>query len=79
MLHVLWECGVAPDIWAGCPGLLQKGVRGQAYFMQLVEELLNKLSSEEQELFWVRSWIIWNQRNSTLHGGKLQDPTRLIK
>ena len=41
----------------------------------LVEDLIHSLSNEEQELFWVQCWIIWNQRNSALYGGKLQNPS----
>lgn len=29
------------------------------------------------ELFWIQSWLIGNQRNTVLRGGKIQDPTRL--
>ena len=39
--------------------------------------MLNKLSTEEFELFLVQSWLIWNQRNIVVHRGKLLDPTQL--
>ena len=45
--------------------------------VQLLEELLDRISGEELELFLVQCWVIWNQRNAILHGGKLQDPQRL--
>ena len=32
---------------------------------------------EEFELFLVQCWLIWNQRNTVVCGGKLQDPTHL--
>ena len=32
---------------------------------------------EEFELFLVQCWLIWNQRNTVVRGGKLQDPTQL--
>ncbi|XP_023882197.1 uncharacterized protein LOC111994540 [Quercus suber] len=78
-LHVLWECGVAKDVWAGSMGRLQKSVCGQMDFSHLFVILLNRLSREELETFMVQCWLIWNQRNSVLHGGKLQDPSRLIQ
>lgn len=28
MLHVLWECGVAQDVWAGCSSRIQKSALG---------------------------------------------------
>ena len=30
-------------------------------------------------LFLVQAWIIWNQRNKVLHGGKIQDPNMLCR
>ena len=47
--------------------------------VQLLEELLDRISGEELELFLVQCWVIWNQRNAILHGGKLQDPQRLFE
>lgn len=77
ILHVLWQCGVAQDIWVGSFRRLQKAKTRQTDFMQLVVDLILNLPSEEQELFWVQCWIIWNQHNSVLHGGKIQIPTLL--
>lgn len=77
VIHVLWECGMAQDIWAGSMRRLQKGITNQMEFSQLVEELMLRLSEEEWEIFWVQCWLAWNQRNLIMHGGKIQDPTRL--
>ena len=79
ILHVLWECGSARDVWAGNKGRLQKCVGGQADFIQLFDELMDRLTSEELEIILVQCWIIWNQRNSVLHGGILQDPSQLVQ
>ena len=45
--------------------------------MQLLEYLCHSLSEEELELFWVHCWLIWHQRNMLLHGGKVQDRSRI--
>ena len=37
----------------------------------------HRLDDEELELFWVQCWLIWNQRNTIVHGGIIQDPSRL--
>ena len=37
------------------------------------------LSTEEMELFWVQSWLIWNQCNCVLYGGQLKNPSNLSK
>ena len=57
VLHILWECSVAQDVWVGCSRGLQKCAGGQKDFLQLVEELLNKLPLEEFELFLVQAWL----------------------
>ena len=46
---------------------------------QLMEDLLERLMSNEIDLFWAQAWIIWNQRNCVVHGGKLKDPSSLNK
>ena len=55
------------------------GGGGQFDFVQLVEELMDKLTEKELELFLVQCWVIWSHRNSVLHGGVLQDPARFVK
>ena len=53
VLHILWECGVAQDVWASSKIGLQKRARSQVDMLQLFEDLLDKLSGEELELFLV--------------------------
>ena len=77
-IHALWECGAAQDVWAGCPvQSLQKCLTGQKDVLQLFAALMLKLSEDDFKLFLVQCWLIWNQRNSVLHGSNLQEPTRL--
>ena len=45
--------------------------------LHLVEDMHGRLTNEELELFWAQSWLIWNQRNTLMHGGVIQDPGRL--
>ena len=45
-------------------------------FLQLVTSLMPRLSGEEWDLFWVICWQIWNQRNTAMHGGVFQHPSR---
>ena len=61
VVHALWDCAVARDVWAGSLTQLQKNVTGQANFIQLMDDMMLKLMNEELELFLVLSWIIWNQ------------------
>ena len=52
---------------------MQKCPLGQQDMLQLFDYLMDRLDLENVELFLVHAWIIWNQRNSVLHGGMLQD------
>ena len=47
--------------------------------IQLCEELMARLTIEELELFLVQAWIIWNQRNTLIHGKRMQAPGVLNK
>ena len=51
VLHVLWSCGAAQDVWAESLGRLQKSCTAQNDFLQLVIGLMVKLSAEEWNLF----------------------------
>ena len=53
VLHVLWGCGAAQDVWVGSATRFQKLCTEQEDFMQLVFGLVPKLSLEELDLFWV--------------------------
>lgn len=79
VLHVLWECSVGVDVWAGSTRRLQKSMSVQTDFRQLVEDMIRKLLVEEVELFLVQAWMIWTQRNVVTNGGTLQDPSQLVK
>ena len=67
------------DVWAGSILKLQKGVSTFSDFMQFMEHLVTRLSTNEMELFWVQCWLVWNQRNCVLYGGQLKHPTSLNK
>ncbi|XP_075669870.1 uncharacterized protein LOC142639598 [Castanea sativa] len=73
VVHSIWECCVAQDVWAGSFISLQKCSNDQHYIIQLFEDLLERLSTGKFELFLVQAWIIWNQRNTVVHGGQLKD------
>ncbi|XP_050278022.1 uncharacterized protein LOC126719524 [Quercus robur] len=75
--HALWDCAAVQDIWAGSSRKLQKARHGQTDMMHLMEEFLERLYQDELELFWTQAWIVWNQRNCLLHGGKMKVPNSL--
>ena len=47
---------------------------GQNDLLHLLEYLLDRLSLEEVEVFLIQAWLIWNRRNSVIHGGRFIDP-----
>jgi len=70
---VLWECDVAQDVWAGCSVRIQKIPNGQSDTLQLFEELMDRLTRSDFELFLVQAWLIWNQRNTVIHGRSFKE------
>ena len=67
---MLWECTAAQDIWHGSVRALQKCGTGQPNFIALLEYLLDRMDKIEVELMLVQAWLIWNQQNKVMHGGK---------
>ncbi|XP_075645764.1 uncharacterized protein LOC142616894 [Castanea sativa] len=72
-VHALWECDAAKDVWAGNLKILQKGGSNMADMLQLMNYLLDRVKSQEMEVVIVQAWLIWNQRNRVVHGGKFHD------
>lgn len=54
MLHVLWECGVPHDVWAGNRIGLQKSAIAYSDIKQLVEDLMGRLTAEDLDMFLVQ-------------------------
>jgi len=78
-VHALWNYAIAKDVWVGSLVRLQKRSSNHQDVLQLFHELLVWLSKSEFELFLVKAWLIWNQRNSVTYGGKIRDPRWLNK
>ena len=61
--HLLWECPFARNVWALCPGKIQKCPNEANDFFLLFKTLVQRLSTAELEKWAVVSWGIWNARN----------------
>ena len=72
---VVWRRMFGQGVRLGC----RKCTGAQGDFLQLMELLIDRLSTKEMELFLVQAWIIWNQRNGIMHGKQIQPPEMLIK
>ncbi|XP_050241207.1 uncharacterized protein LOC126690119 [Quercus robur] len=79
IVHAIWDCSAAQDVWAGSTVRIQKCGGEFDDFMQLFHAMMAKLSVEELETFLVQCWLIWHHRNSLLYGGSMQHPVQLNK
>ena len=57
MLHILWECGVAQDVWASSNIGLQKQAMSQVDMVQLLEDLLDRISGGKWSCFWFNAGL----------------------
>lgn len=73
VIHALWNCGMAQDVWAGCSALLQNCLVEQDDMLQLMDEVINRLPFDELGQFLVQAWLVWHQRNAMILGKKLQE------
>ncbi|XP_050259107.1 uncharacterized protein LOC126704117 [Quercus robur] len=73
VVHALWECGAARDVWVGSLKILQKGGSRMVDMLQLMEYLMEQVKSHDMEVMLVQAWLIWNQRNRVVHGGKFHN------
>ena len=77
VIHAIWDCSAAQDVWAGSVAQIQKSGGEFDDFMQLFQVMMAKFSVEELETFLVQSWLIWHCRNAVLYGSKMQHPVQL--
>ena len=61
--HVLWECPLARNVWAGVRGKLQKCNSEAPNFYTLARQMEEKLPKKDLEVWAMVSWSIWNARN----------------
>ncbi|XP_075655192.1 uncharacterized protein LOC142625413 [Castanea sativa] len=77
--HALWECPIARNVWAMVRGKLQKcGARIQTFHL-LARQLMEKLTREEQELWAMVAWSIWNARNRFYFEDTQSQPSDILK
>jgi hypothetical protein len=79
MLHILWTCPPATDVWCSGPKSLQKSRGGGTNFSPVLEALLQRCGSEDFELWAVISRKIWLRRNSFVFGGAFISPSQLVQ
>lgn len=70
VLHILWSCPSAQDVWGSGPMKFQKGCNTGVNFTQWFEEMMGHCSVEELELLTVVARWIWFRRKSIVHEGE---------
>ena len=63
VLHILWQCPLARNLWALVKGKLQKSDSSARTFFSLAQYLKSRLSHKDFELWAMVTWSIWNARN----------------
>ena len=63
VLHILWQCPLARNVWALVNGKLQKCDSSARTFFNLAQTLKERLSRKEFELWAMVAWSIWNAQN----------------
>jgi hypothetical protein len=59
VMHIIWECPSAVDIWGACRGKIQKSSFHGSCFLDVFEHLLSRCSYDEVCLFAILSKKIW--------------------
>jgi hypothetical protein len=78
IMHALWDCPSAKDVWAECPSRLQKCSHVAADFMSLMDYLLERCTAEEVKLGVIVARQIWHRRNQVVFGGKFTSPKEIL-
>jgi ribonuclease HI len=79
ILHVLWKCPAAVDVW-GCGKLkFQKMSVDGLNFIGLFEELVERCDISDLTTFAVTARLLWLRRNAVIHGETFTHPNQIIR
>jgi hypothetical protein len=79
VVHALWQCPAATDVWCVGDKKLQKMSLAGLDFTQIVTTVFEKCSTEESQLFVGIARKIWMRRNDVIHGNSFAHPTTLVQ
>jgi hypothetical protein len=63
VMHDIWECPAAQDVWGGCPRRIQKFTFSGREMQDFMEALWSWCSREEMDLCAIIARGIWMRRN----------------
>jgi hypothetical protein len=78
IIHAIWSCPSARDVWGGGSSPFQKCTSHGAHFMQVFEECMARFIREELNFFAVLSRGIWLHRNCFLFEGDFTPPNVIL-
>jgi hypothetical protein len=79
LMHIIWECPSANDVWGSSLIKLQKCSKGMNDFSQLFLDIAAWCSKEYLCLFALTARKIWMRRNACVHGGDFLHPNIILK
>uniref|UniRef100_A0A2N9H4H5 Reverse transcriptase zinc-binding domain-containing protein n=1 Tax=Fagus sylvatica TaxID=28930 RepID=A0A2N9H4H5_FAGSY len=78
VVHALWTCIVANDVWLQLKLPVQKWDRSLHCFFDLMVYSHNHVGIEDLKFFCCIAYFIWGQRNSWVHEGKVLNPVAVV-
>ena len=79
IIHTLWQCPLAHNVWALVRGKLQKCVSSAHDFLSLARTLVEKLSKKDLETWAMVAWSIWNAQNRVQFEATQTPPHAILK
>jgi ribonuclease HI len=79
VLHALWACPAAADIWGNCKRIFQKCHTEGESLMKIVEEILHKGGLDDFAFFVQLARQVWHRRNTWVHEGVFVNPNVIIR
>jgi hypothetical protein len=77
VIHCLWSCPAASDVWGDLRSCFQKCSSFQFSFMHLLEYCFQTFEKDKVELMLVVARNIWLRRNSLIFQGSFLSPNRV--
>jgi ribonuclease HI len=79
VVHALWTCPAAQDVWGICDMRIQKSQSLGRDFQSVFADLAERCSMEEIEMCAVIARAIWTRRNAVVHGEAFEHPNVLLR
>ncbi|XP_040986468.1 uncharacterized protein LOC121234565 [Juglans microcarpa x Juglans regia] len=74
LIHILWECPAANDLWGNDASYVKKWTRSEVNFLELWEQLRCQLSKNQLEEVAVMLRKVWLRRNEWIFEKRLACP-----